>query len=142
MIVPSQVLAWLEVVGDAPRGGTPEAYEVPRPNLLASFYAARNPVAALVKPGKEHLITQFRWDLRSMETGEWWSGVRIYVTPPLVAVHKDRDPRRSIWAIPGVVQRYGIVYMGWFETFRPFSVHDLPPRDLVKLDELLERGKI
>jgi hypothetical protein len=151
-IVPSRGLL-LETEVEAP-----EAFEV-RPGAFTSFYLPPPGPHRAGKPAKGHFITMFRWNVRGNDAPGWRAV--IYVTPPLVRVHEDRDPRRSVWAIPGLAQRFGIVYVGTFHTapwalgfarpildewgsepLRSFHVSALPPRDLVKLDELLERGKI
>lgn len=144
----------------------PEAREVSA-HAFSGFYLPRDGRPG--RPGKQYFVTQFRWNVRSMAgvarerqaSGLPLQQAVVYVTPPLFLLHQDRDPHKSFWAIPGLVQRYGIVYRGTFHT-RPWLegigrpvldewgsfpllsiyAHALPPEALVKLDELLERGAI
>lgn len=152
----------------------PEAREVTA-SAFSGFYLPRagrgapSPRRSVGLPGKHHFITQFRWNVRSaagvarerQASGLPLQQAVVYVTPPLVLLHQDQDPHKSFWAIPGLVQRYGIVYRGTFHT-RPWLeghgrpvldewahcplesvyAHAAPPEALVKLDELMERGVV
>lgn len=135
----------------------PEAREV-RAGAFTGFYLGGGPASK-----KTRFLTTFRWNVRTnnvVSAAAGWRAV-IYLTPPLVLVHEDRDPREWVWAIPGLAQQYGMVYKGsfralsWFmgtdrpiydewgaEPFRSIHASSLPPRDLVKLDELMERNVI
>lgn len=140
----------------------PEAREV-RAGAFTGFYIPPPGLYRSGKPGKGRFLTTFRWNVRTsnvVSAAAGWRAV-IYLTPPLVLVHEDRDPREWVWAIPGLAQQHGVVYKGSFralpwlvgpgrpiydewgaEPFRSIHVSSLPPRDLVKLDELMERGAI
>lgn len=140
----------------------PEAREV-RAGAFTGLYIPPPGPYRSGKPGKTRFLTTLRWNVRTdnvVSAAAGWRAV-IYLTPPLVLVHEDRDPREWVWAIPGLAQQYGMVYKGsfralpWFmgngrpiydewgaEPFRSIHVTSLPPRDLVKLDELMERGAI